>query len=172
MRRFLVILSTLAAAVPTVVLAQGRECTEGRPDVLARATPPIYRECEVTRPAERRGGHPPLDLPSSDYAALMQAGCLQAELGFVVDTRGRVEEGTVLLLETNQAAFGAAVVAVTGRLRFRPASLGEQPVRQWVTYRIEGRAPERVPFGVVRVDRMPALPPPSSRPVTVTLDDC
>lgn len=169
MRRFLIILGTLAAAVPTLVLAQGRECTEERPDSLTQATPPIHRECDVARPAERQGGHPSLNYRPADVFEVMQAGCLTAEVSFVVNTAGRVEPATVTLVETSYPEFGHVVLATIERLRYRPAQLDGQPVRQLVTYSRSGKAPTR--FAVRRVGSMTDLQ--MSRPVPrVTLESC
>lgn len=179
MRRHAILLCALLVAATDSLRAQEPPtCSATLPDSLTRVEPPVYSGCQVTRPAERRGGHPQLEIPSPGYQEVMKAGCLRAELGFVVDARGRLEEGSAVLLETNQAEFGAAVLAASRRLRFNPARLNDQPVRQWVIYRMEGRLPDRVPFVIGRVtaepvpSARPLPPPPSNRPVTTGLQEC
>jgi TonB family protein len=62
-----------------------------------------------------------------------------ARLTFVVDTLGRVEMGTVKVLESSHPAFAASVRATLPRMRFRPARIGERPVRQLVEFPITFR---------------------------------
>jgi TonB family protein len=62
-----------------------------------------------------------------------------ARLTFVVDTLGRVEMGTVNVIESSHPAFAASVRATLPRMRFRPARIGERPVRQLVEFPITFR---------------------------------
>ena len=52
-----------------------------------------------------------------------------ARLSFVVDTLGRVELGTVRVLESTHPAFAVAVQATLPRMRFAPARIGGRAVR-------------------------------------------
>lgn len=60
---------------------------------------------------------------------------------FVVDTLGRVERGSVRLLEATHELFGRAVTDALYRARFTPAEAGGRKVRQlaeqWFSFRIE-----------------------------------
>ncbi len=63
---------------------------------------------------------------------------------FVVDTLGRVEPGSVRVLEATHDQFAAAVrTALSSRARFTPAEAGGHRVRQLVeqtfTFRLDGR---------------------------------
>ena len=59
---------------------------------------------------------------------------------FVVDTLGRVEQGSFKALDTTHDLFAAAVREALGRARFKPAEAGGHRVRQLVeqtfTFRI------------------------------------
>lgn len=55
---------------------------------------------------------------------------------FVVGTDGRVELGTVQILESSHPAFADAVRATLPRMRFRPAKVGSRAVRQLVEFPI------------------------------------
>ncbi len=62
---------------------------------------------------------------------LMQAGIEgYAAMRFVVDTTGLVDLLTVRVLDATHPAFAAAVRAAMPAMRFTPARLGNQPVRQ------------------------------------------
>jgi len=63
---------------------------------------------------------------------------------FVVDTLGRVEPGSLRLLEATHDQFAAAVrTALSARARFKPAEAGGHKVRQLVeqtfTFRLDGK---------------------------------
>ena len=62
---------------------------------------------------------------------------------FVVDTLGRVEQGSVRVLDTTHDQFAAAVRTALARARFKPAEVGGNKVRQLVeqtfTFRIGGK---------------------------------
>lgn len=49
---------------------------------------------------------------------------------FVVDSTGRVDVGTILTVEATHAAFDRAVRDALPLMRFRPAMVGDRPVRQ------------------------------------------
>ena len=58
---------------------------------------------------------------------------------FVVDTLGRVEQGSVQLVAATHPAFGDAALRTVGSLRFRPAEAGGHRVRQLVELPFEFR---------------------------------
>lgn len=60
-------------------------------------------------------------------------------LRFVVDTLGRVENGTVHVVESTHPAFTLAVQAVLPQMRFSPARIGERKVRQLVEFPLHFR---------------------------------
>jgi len=68
------------------------------------------------------------------YPSLLQSagvdGTVRAQ--FVVDTLGRVEQGSFRALESTHDLFTAAVRAALGRTRFTPAEAGGRKVRQLV----------------------------------------
>jgi TonB family protein len=62
---------------------------------------------------------------------LMQAGIEgYAAMRFVVDSLGRVEMGSVRVLEATHPEFAAAVRSAMPLMKFSPARIGDRPVRQ------------------------------------------
>ncbi len=59
-----------------------------------------------------------------------------ARLRFVVGADGRVEPEGIEVLESSHPAFAAAVRATLPRMRFKPARVGDRPVRQLVEFPI------------------------------------
>jgi hypothetical protein len=49
---------------------------------------------------------------------------------FVIDTVGKVEVGTVKVLESSHKTFEAAAVSATAGFRFKPARINGHAVRQ------------------------------------------
>jgi protein TonB len=76
------------------------------------------------------------------YPAMLQSAGLEGDVRarFVVDTLGRVEQGSVRTLESTHDLFAAAVRDALTRARFKPAEVGGRKVRQLVeqtfTFRI------------------------------------
>jgi protein TonB len=79
--------------------------------------------------------------PMPRYPQLLRdAGVEGATLvRFVVDTLGRVEQGTVKIVESTHPAFALAVQAVLPQMRFSPARVGERKVRQLVEFPLQFR---------------------------------
>ncbi|MFA6166088.1 MAG: TonB family protein [Gemmatimonadaceae bacterium] len=79
--------------------------------------------------------------PMPRYPQLLRdAGVEGATLvRFVVDTLGRVEQGTVKVVESTHPAFALAVQAVLPQMRFSPARVGERKVRQLVEFPLQFR---------------------------------
>jgi protein TonB len=73
---------------------------------------------------------------------MLQSAGLEGDVRaqFVVDTLGRVEQGSFRVLQTSHDLFAAAVREALSRARFKPAEVGGRRVRQLVeqsfTFRI------------------------------------
>jgi TonB family protein len=97
----------------------------------------IYHEATVDTPAEILSRSRPSYPPSLRAAGLSGRVVLQ----FVVDTAGRVEPGSIDVLEGAHAAFESSAIEAVLDARFRPARVRGRPVRQLVrqgmTFRIE-----------------------------------
>lgn len=76
------------------------------------------------------------------YPSMLQSAGLEGDVRaqFVVDTLGRVEQGTFHVLQSTHDLFATAVRDALGRARFKPAEVGGHKVRQLVeqtfTFRI------------------------------------
>ena len=66
------------------------------------------------------------------YPATLQSAGLEGDVRaqFVVDTLGRVERGSVRVLDTTHELFASAVRDALTRARFKPAEAGGHRVRQ------------------------------------------
>ncbi|MCC7052621.1 MAG: TonB family protein [Gemmatimonadaceae bacterium] len=71
------------------------------------------------------------------YPEILKASGVEGEalVRFVVDTVGRAEAGSFVVLEASHEAFGAAVRAALPRMRFLPAESGGRKVRMLVQQR-------------------------------------
>lgn len=88
-----------------------------------------YLEFQVEVEASPSGGNPQPEYPSS----LRESGVTgRVIVQFVVSKSGRVEPGSIKVLESSNPAFAAAVKAVLPRHRFSPAKIGGTAVRQIV----------------------------------------
>jgi hypothetical protein len=95
---------------------------------------PLYRACHVDRVARPVGSPPRVDFSPSS-SEVRGVGCFEAEFEFVVSALGVPEIETVQLKRTTSSRHAAAVQAIISQLRYRPALLNDQPVRQVVEYR-------------------------------------
>lgn len=79
--------------------------------------------------------------PMPRYPQLLRDAGVEgtALVRFVVDTLGRVERGTVQVVESTHPAFAVAVQAVLPQMRFSPARVGERKVRQLVEFPLQFR---------------------------------
>lgn len=79
--------------------------------------------------------------PMPRYPQLLRDAGVEGEtlLRFVVDTLGRVEPGTVQVVQATHPAFALAVQAVLPQMRFAPARIGEKRVRQLVEFPLQFR---------------------------------
>jgi hypothetical protein len=87
----------------------------------------VYYGCAVDRPVSAQ----PLRVDMPDMAP-PATGCFHASVQFVVDTNGRVINSTAMVVETNNARYGEAVLAEVVRRSYRPAQTGGRKVRQLV----------------------------------------
>ena len=127
----------VALAIPAAAAAQKskRKCTGTPPDTTMHLALPIYRDCEVDKPAKVRGEEPRPELSALTTRA-PRSGCLRAEFEFVVDSLGFVERTTVQPQSGNDRDLESAVSATLGQLRYEPARLDGHPVRQLVIYKV------------------------------------
>lgn len=110
-----------------------KRCTGEAPDSAVLHRGPVYRDCEVDRPARLRTVDLPLDY-NPPTGGLGGSRCLRAEFQFVVDTVGRVEPATVRPGNSNDRGLEEAVRGNLGQLRYEPARLGGAKVRQVVVF--------------------------------------
>ena len=88
-----------------------------------------YFEFQVEEAASPSGGNPSPEYPS----AMRQSGVTgRVVVQFVVGANGRVEPGSIKILESTNSEFAAAVREVLPRHRFSPAKIGGKAVRQIV----------------------------------------
>lgn len=88
-----------------------------------------YFEFQVEEGASPSGGNPVPEYPTSMRESGMTG---RVVVQFVVGTNGRVEAGSIKVLESTNSAFAAAVREVLPRHRFSPAKIGGRAVRQIV----------------------------------------
>lgn len=69
---------------------------------------------------------------SPRYPSMLQSAGVEGDVRaqFVVDTLGRVEQGSVRVLDTTHDLFGSSVRDALFRARFKPAEAGGRKVRQ------------------------------------------
>jgi protein TonB len=116
-------------------------------DVMRRGA---FDTTSVVSGTDPRGGTPnvtegaPMDerfvdkvvvaLPGTEprYPSMLQSAGVEGDVHaqFVVDTLGRVERGSVRILDASHDLFAAAVRDALGRARFKPAEAGGRKVRQ------------------------------------------
>ena len=74
----------------------------------------------------------PLPGNAPRYPSMLQSAGVEGDVRaqFVVDTLGRVEQGSVRILDTSHALFATAVRDALARARFKPAEAGGRKVRQ------------------------------------------
>jgi protein TonB len=95
------------------------------------------------RPALRNGAEMQRVLQRLYPELLRDAGVSgETQLQFVVDTEGNVEPGSVTVLASSHPAFEAASLRAAEKFRFRPARIGDRPVRvvinMPITWKLDG----------------------------------
>lgn len=107
----------------------GEGAVEGGAADASGAGDAPFEFAAVERPAVGLAGNPAPEYPAS----LRRAGVAgQVVIQFVVDTLGRAEPGSMVVVHTTHPAFVAAVAAVLPRWRFAPAEAGGRRVRMLV----------------------------------------
>lgn len=98
-----------------------------------------YFEFQVEEAASPSGSNPQPEYPSSMRESGMTG---RVVVQFVVGANGRVEAGSIKVMESTNSAFAAAVRDVLPRHRFSPAKIGGKAVRQIVQqpfiFRLDG----------------------------------
>jgi hypothetical protein len=148
----------LLFVLPQPVLAQetrGRCSVPSIDSVFARSGP-VYRDCEVDRPARLlRDKRPAFDFPRD-------RNCAIAELVFVVDTAGIPDTLTAMIDYTDTPEYAVRLLQSLAAWRYRPAERRGALVRQLVRER-RAYTDGRVPFVVVGQDQPPPRPQPPCR---------
>ena len=88
-----------------------------------------YFEFQVEEAASPSGSNPAPQYPESERSS---GATGRVVVQFVVGANGRVEPGSIKVLESTSSAFAAAVREVLPRHRFSPAKIGGRAVRQIV----------------------------------------
>jgi hypothetical protein len=123
----------LLVAAPLSAQTSKRRCTGEAPDSAALHLGPVYRDCEVDRPARLRTVDLPVDY-NPPTGGLGGTRCLRAEFQFVVDTTGRAELASVRPGSSNDRGLENAIRGSLPQVRYEPARLAGAKVRQVVVY--------------------------------------
>jgi hypothetical protein len=133
MRILLLSITLVCLASPGLAQQRPGRCTGTPIDPLVVAGP-VYRDCDVDRPAHLRGTAPqPAWTPAT--AEARDGRCFRAEFQFVVDTLGVPNLATLQAVSANHTDYAEAVRSTLAGLRYEPARLDGRPVRQIVVYR-------------------------------------
>jgi hypothetical protein len=123
----------LAIAAPAAAQKNSKRCLIDPPDSSLLRRGPVYRDCEVDRPAKVLTAMRPDFQPQSDGSRASR--CFSAELEFVVDTLGWAEPTTVRRVSGNSQPLAEAMVNAIATLRYEPAMNESHLVRQLVRYK-------------------------------------
>lgn len=100
-------------------------------DMFASPTEDPYENAFSSVEVESKAERDPLSAAPTYPGELMKKGVEgYAAMRFVVDSTGRVDMSTVRILETTHIEFATAVRTAMPGMKFTPARLGNQPVRQ------------------------------------------
>lgn len=122
-------------------------------DVIGRAGETPFDTTQVDKQVAVMSG------PAPRYPdALRDRGVSgEARLDFVVDSTGRVEQGSVAAASYTHRGFADAATAVIHKMRFLPGEVGGVKVRQRVqmpfVFSIDGPLPPLWPRGIIAVPR-------------------
>ena len=106
--------------------------TDDRAGGLASPSDSLFTLATVDKPAIPRADNPKPPYPASLRAALVE-GTVVAQ--FVVDSAGRAEPRSIVIVSTTHPLFGDAVRQTLLRSRYLPAVAGGRTVRQLVEQR-------------------------------------
>jgi len=99
----------------------------------------VYRETEVQERPQLTSG-PPLTYPAPLLLSRI-SGRVVVEA--VIDTSGRVEDGTMRVIESSDARFNQAAKDYVRAARFRPARIAGRAVRVRLDLPVEFKLPTR-----------------------------
>jgi hypothetical protein len=129
-------------------------CEPLPPDSAHVGDLPVFRACEVDRPARLRRSSPPrVEFPEDVH-------CLTADLAFIVDAQGTPIVSTAVVLSATTPEFAFAMLKAIAGWEYVPAQRAGSDVQQLVVERIT-RRDQRIPFVVVRPGERPPPRPPS-----------
>lgn len=133
--------------------ARHKPCDLLTRDSAFAASGPVFRDCAVDRAArlQTTSIHP-------DYRpTTTRSMCYSADVEFVVDSVGKPESQTAVVVRTNDQAFAESVVAMLNKLRYDPALREQMHVRQIV-------AMHQAMSTVVVLVKAGSSPPPPGMP--------
>jgi len=162
MRLGLIVLASTVVSASARAQNSSSQCTGTEPDSTLTAALPLYRDCDVDKPARPKGRPPRLSLTSRHAGD----GCIAAEFDIIVDTLGIPEPVILRADKENDSEMADAVRASLASLRFEPAKLGGRPVRQVVVYR-QTAFVGKVLVKLQQIGSMPRGAPPTGRPPLV-----
>lgn len=116
--------STLPALISTLGPGLVRDSAVGSPHAGR-----VYTELLVERAVIARRDNPSPAYPTALSAAMVEGGVL---VQFVVDTTGRVEPQSIVVMRATHRLFGESVQRWLLRTRYLPAEVRGRPVRQLV----------------------------------------
>jgi protein TonB len=102
----------------------------------------VFTTAEVADPAQI------VSQPAPEYPRIFASAGIGGVvvLQFVVDTLGRVEPGSVTVLEASHEPFAEAATKAIRASTFRPGRMRGEPIRQLVQQRVRFEAPEETGF--------------------------
>src|SRR6266571_2482845 len=109
------------------------------PPVTLHIAGDVYREAEVQERPQLTSG-PPLTYPAPLLLSRI-SGRVVVEA--VIDTSGRVEDGTMRVIESSDARFNQAAKDYVRAARFRPARIAGRAVRVRLDMPVEFKLPNR-----------------------------
>lgn len=124
----------LLAMCSNPLAAQKVKRCPGTPIDTSAIAGPVYRDCQVDKPAKLRGT-PPRPKWSPSTSEVSDGRCFRAAFRFIVDESGAILPGTIEVSSSNNAGFENAVRGTLFQLQYDPAMLDGQPVRQVVTHK-------------------------------------
>ncbi len=112
---------------PPVVGSSGRACSVARIDSTFTALGPVFRDCDVDRPATRTSmaSHP-------DLTGIRPRPCMSVDLEFVVDENGKPIPAPLRIVRATSQDFAEAMAATVPGWHYNPAVKDGHPVRQLV----------------------------------------